>query len=240
MSGCTGAHLHRRESVGMNGVDIILIVAVAASAAHGFFRGAAVQLLSFGGFWGGLALGAVLAPQVSRHVHSNMAKTTTAIVVVFGLAILLGGVGERIGAKIRSGLRVTMLGPLDAGVGAAIARRGDPPRAIWVITATDLHRQHSFDLPTPQPVGHREGAGQHPPPGARRVRRGRPPARPVGPSSGLRWAGTWSAGSAADAQHAGGPGRGGRCRRVHREDRGPRCGGRTRAARAGWPGRAWS
>ncbi|MEA2533390.1 MAG: hypothetical protein QOJ93_1201, partial [Actinomycetota bacterium] len=41
----------------MNGVDVIILVAVAASAAHGFFRGAAVQLLSFAGFWGGLALG---------------------------------------------------------------------------------------------------------------------------------------------------------------------------------------
>ena len=118
----------------MNGVDIIILVAVAASAAHGFFRGAAVQLLSFAGFWGGLALGAVLAPQVSRHVHSNIGKTTTAIVVVFGLAILLGGLGERIGARIRTGLRVTVLGPLDSGIGAAIGVAATL-LAIWVITA---------------------------------------------------------------------------------------------------------
>jgi S1-C subfamily serine protease len=118
----------------MNGVDLIILVAVAASAAHGFFRGAAVQLLSFGGFWGGLALGAVLAPQVSRHVNSDIAKTTTAVVVVFGLAILLGGLGERIGARIRTGLRVTMLGPLDSGIGAAIGVAATL-LAIWVITA---------------------------------------------------------------------------------------------------------
>src|SRR2546422_2419111 len=118
----------------MNGVDLIILVAVAASAAHGFFRGAAVQLLSFGGFWGGLALGAILAPLVSRHVNSDIAKTTTAVVVVFGLAILLGGVGERVGAKIRTGLRVTMLGPLDSGVGAAIGVAATL-LAIWVITA---------------------------------------------------------------------------------------------------------
>src|SRR5256714_5636691 len=118
----------------MNAVDIIILVAVAASAAHGFFRGAAVQLLSFAGFWGGLALGAVLAPQVSRHVHSNIGKTTTAIVVVFGLAILLGGLGERVGARIRTGLRLTMLGPLDSGVGAAIGVVATL-LAIWVITA---------------------------------------------------------------------------------------------------------
>ncbi len=118
----------------MNVVDFIILLAIAASAAHGFFRGAAVQLLSFGGFWGGLAFGAVLAPQVTRHLHSNVSKTTTAIVVVFGLAILLGGIGERVGAKIRAGLRVTMLGPLDAGVGAAIGVAATL-LAIWVITA---------------------------------------------------------------------------------------------------------
>ena len=118
----------------MNGVDLIILLAVAASAAHGFFRGAAVQLLSFGGFWGGLAIGAVLAPQVSRHVNSDIAKTTTAVVVVFGLAILLGGLGERVGARIRSGLRVTVLGPLDSGVGAAIGVAATL-LAIWVITA---------------------------------------------------------------------------------------------------------
>ncbi|TMK48516.1 MAG: MarP family serine protease, partial [Actinobacteria bacterium] len=93
-----------------------------------------VQLLSFGGFWGGLALGAVLAPQVSRHVNSDIAKTTTAVVVVFGLAILLGGVGERVGARIRTGLRVTVLGPLDSGIGAAIGVAATL-LAIWVITA---------------------------------------------------------------------------------------------------------
>src|SRR2546421_10267981 len=101
----------------MNAVDIIILVAVAASAAHGFFRGAAVQLLSFGGFLGGPALGAVLAPQVSRSIHSDLAKTTTAIVVVFGLAILLGGLGERGGARIRTGLTGTMLRPPDARLG---------------------------------------------------------------------------------------------------------------------------
>ena len=118
----------------MNGVDLNILVAVAASAAHGFFRGAAVQLLSFGGFWGGLILGAVLAPIVTRHVDGDITKTTTAIVVVFGLAILLGGLGERLGARVRQGLRVMLLGPVDSGLGAAIGVVATL-LAIWLIAA---------------------------------------------------------------------------------------------------------
>ena len=118
----------------MNGVDLIIVLLVAASAAHGFFRGAAIQICSFAGFWGGLALGAVIAPLVTRHVNSDIGKTTTAIVVVFGLAILMGGLGERLGAKIRTSLRVIMLGPLDSTVGAVIGV-GSTLLIIWVITA---------------------------------------------------------------------------------------------------------
>ena len=118
----------------MNFVDVIILLAVAGSAAHGFFRGAAVQLLSFAGFWGGLGIGAALAPIVTRHIQSSVGQTTAAIVVVFGLAILLGGVGERVGAKIRTGLRFTVFGPLDSGVGAAIGVAATL-LAIWVITA---------------------------------------------------------------------------------------------------------
>ena len=118
----------------MNGVDLVILVTVAASAAHGFFRGAAVQLLSFGGFWGGLILGAVLAPTVTRHVNGDISKTTTAVVVVFGLAILLGGLGERLGARVRQGLRVMLLGPVDSGLGAAIGVVATL-LAIWLIAA---------------------------------------------------------------------------------------------------------
>src|SRR5207244_6751472 len=57
----TGGSGFGENQARMNGVDLIILVAVAASAAHGFFRGAAVQLLSFGGFWFVFVVGAVRA-----------------------------------------------------------------------------------------------------------------------------------------------------------------------------------
>jgi S1-C subfamily serine protease len=121
----------------MNLVDLIIILGVVASAAHGFFRGAAVQVCSFAGFWGGLLLGAVISPAVTDHVTSPLPKTVAAVVIVFGLAIVLGGIGERVGSKIRTSLRVMLLGPIDAGLGAAIGIIATL-LAIWLIAAMIL------------------------------------------------------------------------------------------------------
>lgn len=118
----------------MNLVDLIILATVVASAAHGFFRGAAIQLCSFAGFWGGLILGAVIAKAVNGHVHNPTSKTVVAVVIVFGLAILLGGIGERLGAKIRTSLRVMLLGPVDSGIGAAIGIVATL-LAVWLIAA---------------------------------------------------------------------------------------------------------
>lgn len=118
----------------MNIVDLIIVAACVGSALHGFFRGAAVQLCSFAGFWGGLIIGAVLAPLITAHLHSPITKTVAAVVVVFGLAILLGGVGERLGAALRRSLRVVLLGPVDSGIGAVLGVIATL-LAVWLISA---------------------------------------------------------------------------------------------------------
>lgn len=118
----------------MNLVDFIIIGVVIASAAHGFFRGAAVQICSFAGFWGGLLLGAVISPSVTKHMTNAVTKTTAAVVIVFGIAVVLGGIGERVGTKIRSSLRIMLLGPVDSGVGAGIGVVATL-LAIWLIAA---------------------------------------------------------------------------------------------------------
>lgn len=130
----------------MNVVDLIVIGLVIASALHGFFRGATVQVFSFAGFWGGLIIGSLLAPVVTAHVNSDLAKSTAAIVVVFGLAILLGGIGEQVGAKIRTSLRVMFLGPVDSGAGAAIGVIATL-LAIWLIAAMLLTISPSVSRP---------------------------------------------------------------------------------------------
>jgi S1-C subfamily serine protease len=105
----------------VNWVDIVLLVLVALSAVHGLRLGAAMQVLSFGGFWLGLFLGALLVPVVAPLVHSHMAKLVLAVVVMFGAAFLVGGIGRYLGARSGHALRRVRLGPLDSGLGVAVA-----------------------------------------------------------------------------------------------------------------------
>lgn len=105
----------------MNWVDIVLLVLVALSGVHGLRLGAAMQVLSFGGFWIGLFLGALITPPLADLVHSTAAKTVIAAVVVFGMAAALGGVGRLLGAHSSSALQRLRLGPVDSAAGVAVA-----------------------------------------------------------------------------------------------------------------------
>jgi len=104
----------------MNWVDLVLLVVVALSAVHGMRLGATMQIFSFGGFWLGLFLGAVLAPYVIDLVRGSQARTFVAIVVVFGTAGVLSTVGRFLGARSSHALRRVRLGPLDATLGVAV------------------------------------------------------------------------------------------------------------------------
>lgn len=105
----------------MNWVDIVLLVLVAAAGIHGLRLGAAMQVLSFGGFWLGLFIGALITPPIARHFHSTASKTVVAAVVVFGMAGLLGGVGRVLGVHSSGALQRLRLGQLDSGFGAVVA-----------------------------------------------------------------------------------------------------------------------
>ncbi|HUY64014.1 MAG TPA: MarP family serine protease [Acidimicrobiales bacterium] len=105
----------------MNWVDFVLLALVAASGVHGLRLGAAMQVLSFGGFWIGLFIGALLTPPIARHVHGTLSKTVIAAVVVFGMAGLVGGLGRLLGAHSSSALQRLRLGPVDSAFGAAVA-----------------------------------------------------------------------------------------------------------------------
>jgi S1-C subfamily serine protease len=105
----------------MNWVDIVVLVIVAISAINGLRRGAALQLFSYGGFWGGLFLGALIAPLIDDHISSKAAKAAIAIALVLGCAFILGTVGSIIGMRSGQVLRRFKLGPLDAGLGVCVA-----------------------------------------------------------------------------------------------------------------------
>lgn len=105
----------------MNWVDWVLLVLVGLSAVHGLRLGAAMQVLSFGGFLVGLVLGLLLTPPIDRHVHGNLAKTAVASAVVFGLAGLLGGLGRLLGAQSSNALQRLRLGSVDSAAGVVVA-----------------------------------------------------------------------------------------------------------------------
>jgi S1-C subfamily serine protease len=105
----------------MNWVDIVLLVLVAIAGIHGMRLGAAIQVLSFGGFWMGLFLGALMVPSLVGLVHSIASKTIIAAVVIFGMAGIVGGVGRYLGAHSNVALRRIHLGPVDSAAGAVVA-----------------------------------------------------------------------------------------------------------------------
>jgi len=105
----------------VNWVDYLLIALAVASGIHGLRLGAAAQVLSFGGFWLGLFLGALVAPPLAGLAHGAGARALVALAVVFGAAFLLGAVGQVFGARSASALRRVHLGAVDSVAGVAVA-----------------------------------------------------------------------------------------------------------------------
>ena len=87
-------------------LDLILIVLAAAFAVAGYRQGFIIGVLSFIGFIGGVAVGAVFAPRISRGLAASLPwQAFIAILVVFGAAVLGMVIASGLGVTIRS--RVT-------------------------------------------------------------------------------------------------------------------------------------
>jgi S1-C subfamily serine protease len=87
-------------------LDLILIVLVIAFAVAGYRQGFIIGVLSFVGFIGGGAIGAVIGPKIARAVTSTAGwQAVTAIIVVFLAAMIGQLLASGIGVAMRS--RVT-------------------------------------------------------------------------------------------------------------------------------------
>lgn len=116
----------------MNLVDLFIIVLVALAAMHGVTQGAAMQVLSFGGFWIGLVVGAFVAPFVSRLSESTFTKAFVSLVVFFGFALIGGAIGRYFGTHAWDALRRVRLGGPDSVFGAVVAILA-ALAAVWLI-----------------------------------------------------------------------------------------------------------
>jgi S1-C subfamily serine protease len=87
-------------------LDLILIVLVVAFAVAGYRQGFIIGVLSFVGFIGGGAVGAVFGPKIARAITSNTGwQAVTAIIVVFLAAMIGQLLASGVGVAMRS--RVT-------------------------------------------------------------------------------------------------------------------------------------
>jgi S1-C subfamily serine protease len=105
----------------MNLVDLAVVVVVALAAIQGLRLGAIVQLLSFGGFWIGLYLGALLASVTVHWVHAQSARTTVALATMLGVATLCGVAGRILGNLAFSRVHRGLAGSVDSALGVVVA-----------------------------------------------------------------------------------------------------------------------
>jgi uncharacterized membrane protein required for colicin V production len=102
-------------------LDLILIVLAAAFAVAGYRQGFIIGVLSFAGFIGGVAVGAIFAPRISRAMASSLPwQAFVAIIVVFAAAVIGMVIASGLGVAVRSRVRGRPATFLDSLGGAAV------------------------------------------------------------------------------------------------------------------------
>jgi S1-C subfamily serine protease len=98
-------------------LTVIVIIAVV----NGLRLGATIQVLSFVGFWVGLAVGVGIALAVARPLAAGWGRIALTLFVVLGMAALLGTIGGVLGRWAAVALKRWHLGTIDSALGAAVA-----------------------------------------------------------------------------------------------------------------------
>ena len=127
----------------MDALDIILIVVILAAALRGLRRGAAVQVLSYGGALAGLAVGAVLVLVVCPHLRGQHTKTIVALLLLLVPAAVLAAGGRQLGSGLWRRLRRARFGAVDAAAGALVAT-GGALVVIWLLASILVNSQFSL------------------------------------------------------------------------------------------------
>jgi S1-C subfamily serine protease len=103
-------------------LDLILVALAAAFAVAGYRQGFIVGVLSFVGFLGGAAIGAVFSPSIAHAVVSGAnEQALVAIIVVFVTAMIGQLLASLAGAAVRSRVTWRPAALIDAAGGAAVS-----------------------------------------------------------------------------------------------------------------------
>jgi S1-C subfamily serine protease len=119
----------------MNVIDVVLIIVVALAAFRGLRVGAVSLVLSFGGFLGGLYLGARLASVTVHWAHSQASRSAVALATMLGVAVLGGFVGRILGGLASDRVHRGMLGSADSLVGVGVSVVASL-LAVWLLAST--------------------------------------------------------------------------------------------------------
>jgi S1-C subfamily serine protease len=105
----------------VNLLDLVIIALLVLAALNGFRRGASLQLATYIGLLGGLALGAVLAPHVAKLAGTPFSQAALALVVLLLFAAIGDGLGWLVGTRIWVIARRSALGAVDSAAGSVLA-----------------------------------------------------------------------------------------------------------------------
>jgi S1-C subfamily serine protease len=102
-------------------LDLLLLLAVVVFAISGYRQGMLVGVLSFVGFIGGGALGALIAPHVATVTSGARAQALVAVAVVFAVATIGQLLTTVLGTALRSRLRWKPVRLVDSAAGAVVS-----------------------------------------------------------------------------------------------------------------------
>ena len=122
----------------MNLLDVVIIGLLVLAALNGFRRGASLQLATYIGLLGGLALGALLAPRVATLAGTPFSQAALALAVLLVLAAIGDGIGWLVGTRIWIIARRSTLGALDSAGGSVLAVVASL-LAVWFIGINLVH-----------------------------------------------------------------------------------------------------
>jgi S1-C subfamily serine protease len=125
-------------------VDLLIIGLMVLAAVHGLRLGALVQLLTFGGFFLGFLLGAVVwVPLLSNGLADDVTRSVLVVSLVLFTACALGYAGRVIGTWSNATVRRHHLGKVDAVLGVGVAVLAVLLSA-WVVAAVVLSPNSRF------------------------------------------------------------------------------------------------
>ena len=127
----------------MDALDVFLVIVIMAAAVRGLRRGAAVQVLSYGGALAGLAVGVALVLVVCPHLRGEHTKTIVALVLLLVPATVLAAGGRQLGSGVWHRLRRARFGAVDA-VGGAIVATAGALVVIWLLASILVNSQFSL------------------------------------------------------------------------------------------------